>query len=212
MKSINNQVSIAIFLVWLFHLSAMVGISIGFKDWFLTKTPINLLVCTVLFFWIYPVNTRKKILIFLLFFFIGMLAEWLGANHSILFGSYDYGNNLGYKIDGVPLFIGVNWALLTFVSAEVCRKLVSNIWIKTLLASLLMVILDFFMEQNAPNFDFWSFGEHVPLENYITWYVLAFLLQFLFHKSRIRGNFDISLHLYGAQLVFFAYFTLFPAG
>ncbi len=212
MKTKNIKVLLAIFLVWLFHLSAIVGISLGFKDWFLTKTPINLLVCTGLFFWIYPMNNRKKILVFLLFFFIGMLAEWLGANHSILFGSYDYGNNLGYKIDGVPLFIGINWALLTFISAELVRKRVTNSWGNALIASLLMVILDFFMEQNAPNFGFWSFGDHVPVENYITWFALALALQLIFQKSRIKGNFAICFHLYLAQLVFFAYFTLIPIG
>ncbi|MEM8509062.1 MAG: carotenoid biosynthesis protein [Bacteroidota bacterium] len=210
MKSTNYTVFTAVFLVWLFHLSAIIGISLGFKDWFLTKTPINLLVCTVLFFWVYPVNSRRKILIFLVFFLIGMLAEWLGANHGILFGSYDYGNNLGYKIDGVPLFIGINWALLSFISAEVSRKIMERFWGKALLAAFLMVFLDFFMEQNAPNFDFWSFGEHVPIENYITWFILAFVLQFFLHKSKINGNFSICLHLYLAQLFFFTYFTILP--
>ena len=212
MRANNPSVLLSIFLVWLFHLSAIVGISLGFKDWFLTKTPINLLVCTGLFFWIYPIDHRKKLLIFLLFFLVGMLAEWLGANHSILFGSYDYGNNLGYKIDGVPLFIGVNWALLTFISAELSRKLISNLWGNALIASLLMVFLDYFMEQNAPDFDFWSFGDHVPLENYITWFALAFVLQLILQKSGIKGNFAICLHLYLAQLFFFTYFTLIPVG
>ena len=200
----------AIFLIWLFHISAMIGITLGYSDWFLSKTPVNLLVCTGLFFWIYPMNSKRKILIFFLFFCIGMLAEWLGVNFGVLFGSYDYGNNLGYKVDGVPLFIGINWALLTFVTAEISRKVMTNFWATATLGAFLMVFLDFFMEQNAPDFDFWSFGDHVPLKNYITWVALAFVLQVVFLKSDIQGNKNLAIHLYVAQLVFFAYFTFMP--
>ncbi|MEM8928076.1 MAG: carotenoid biosynthesis protein, partial [Bacteroidota bacterium] len=139
-----------------------------------------------------------------------MLVEWLGANHSLLFGSYNYGNNLGIKIDGVPLFIGINWALLTFITGTLSSKVHHNIWVKSALGALLMVLLDFFMEQSAPSFDFWSFGDEVPVDNYVTWFVLAFVFHFIYQKSKIQGNFLLSLHLFLAQTVFFGFFTLFP--
>ena len=209
-KKRTNQL-VAIFLIWLFHVSAIVGITIGFNDWFLSKTPINLLICAALFLRIFPLDSPKKYGYFLLFFAMGMLAEWLGVNHGLLFGSYSYGSNLGYKVDGVPLFIGVNWALLTFITAVISGMISKNRWIKALIAASLMVFLDYFMEQNAPEFDFWDFGAHVPLSTYITWFILAYFLQLLFQYSRISGNRSISLNLYLAQLVFFTFFTLFPA-
>ncbi|MEM1259817.1 MAG: carotenoid biosynthesis protein [Bacteroidota bacterium] len=201
---------LAIFLIWLFHLSAIIGVVLGYKEWFIEKTPLNFLACTVLFIWIFPLKTGKNWTIFGLFFFIGMLVEWLGANHSLLFGSYNYGNNLGIKIDGVPLFIGINWALLTFITGTLSSKVHHNIWVKSALGALLMVLLDFFMEQSAPSFDFWSFGDEVPVDNYVTWFVLAFVFHFIYQKSKIQGNFLLSLHLFLAQTVFFGFFTLFP--
>ena len=200
----------AIFLIWLFHISGIIGISMGHQQWFIEKTPLNLLACIALFVLIFPMNTIKKWMIFGLFFCVSIFAEWLGANHSLLFGSYDYGNNLGTKIDGVPLFIGVNWALLTFITAVIAKKMHQNFWIKSLIGASLMVLLDIFMEQLAPQFDFWSFGDHVPLENYITWFVLAFIFQLIYNKAEIKGNYAISFNLFSAQVVFFGFFVLFP--
>lgn len=206
----SNKVTLAIFLVWLFHISGIIGISFGHEEWFIQKTPLNLLVCTVLFVWIYPVKSLRVWSVFGIYFVLGMFAEWLGANHSLLFGSYDYGENLGPKLDGVPFFIGINWALLTFITAEITSKFSNSIWIKAFTGAGLMVVLDFFMEQSAPHFDFWSFGNEVPLENYVTWYILAFLFHLIFQRFKISGNYSISLNLFLAQAIFFIYFTGFP--
>ncbi len=207
---VPQKVYLSLFLIWLFHISGIIGIALGHKEWFIPKTPLNLLVCTALFIWIYPLDSKRKWGIFGLFFFIGMFLEWLGANYSLLFGSYDYGENLGYKVDGVPLFIGINWALLTFITGELSKKAAKNIWFRATIGALLMVFLDFLMEQSAPGFDFWSFGEHVPLENYVTWFLVAFIFQIVFQKTKMEGNTNISLHLFLAQMVFFGYFMVFP--
>jgi len=199
---------LAIFVLWLFHLSGMVGITSGHEAWFLPKTPLNLLVSGVLFFWFYPLETQKKLRYFGLFFLVGMFVEWLGTKYGVLFGSYSYGDNLGPKIDGVPLFIGVYWGLLTFCTGQIAHHSVSGLWQKVTLGAILMVVLDFFMEQSAPKFDFWSFGDTVPLSNYITWFVVSFLLHLVFVRAKIRGNHTIALHLYLVQLVFFIFFAI----
>jgi putative membrane protein len=206
----NKKLPVAIFLIWLFHLSGMIGVALGYKTWFIEKTPLNFLACTVLFIWIFPLNSVRKWMVFGLFFLVGMFVEWLGANYSLLFGSYDYGNNLGTKIDGVPIFIGVNWALLTFITGELSTKIHNSIWVRAGIGAGMMVFLDFLMEQSAPSFDFWSFGEEVPLENYITWFILAFLFHLIYQKTTIKGSSELSLHLFLAQVVFFGFFMLFP--
>ncbi|NAY93311.1 carotenoid biosynthesis protein [Muricauda sp. JGD-17] len=202
------QTWFAAFIIWLFHISAIVGITIGHKDWFLEKTPLNLTLSLFLFFWVFPMNNIKKILLFLLFFAIGMFAEWLGINYGILFGDYEYGKSLGPKLDGVPWLIGGYWGLLAFITAEMASSLKTSPWIKMGLGAGLMVLLDFFMEQNAPNFDFWLFDGHVPIKNYITWFTIGFLMQFLLWRFKASGNKAISFNLYMAQLLFFVYFFL----
>ncbi len=209
-KIITNKTTVAIRVVWLFHIAALIGITMGYQEWFVSKTTLNLSISLLLFIWVYPMDTAKKIGAFALFFTGGMFAEWLGVNYGVLFGTYSYGSNFGPKLDGVPYLIGIYWGILTFICATLATKITSNAPIKILLAAGLMVLLDFFMEHSAPIFDFWAFeGGAAPLENYTTWFTLAVIFQMILHFLKQEGNLKFSLHLYIAQLVFFGYFFLF---
>jgi len=206
----NNQIKISIFIVWLFHISAIIGITLGNQDWFVSKTPLNLLVQTALLLLCFPVNSLKKWLVFGGCFFVGMLVEATGVQNSFLFGSYYYGENLGLKMFDVPLLIGVNWAILVFITAAIAMRLSNHLLIKIIIGATLMVGLDFVMEGVAPIFDFWYFTNgHPPLRNFITWFLVAIFLHYIFQKFKLSGNFKFALHLYVAQLVFFSYFNLF---
>ncbi|QLG44166.1 carotenoid biosynthesis protein [Costertonia aggregata] len=203
----KHKISLSIGIVWLFHISAIVGITLGNLDWFIEKTPLNLSLCLFLFIITYPVDNIKKILAFAIFFSGGMFAEWLGVNYGVLFGNYEYGSNFGPKLDGVPYLIGTYWALLTYITASILNYSSLQDWLKILLAAILMVLLDFFMEHSAPIFDFWKFeGGIAPLENYIAWFGLALLFQIILKAFKIRGERLFATHLYLAQLVFFMYF------
>ena len=57
----------------------------------------------------------SNVLIVLLVYIITFFSEWIGVNYGWLFGSYVYGESLGFKIGGVPLLIGANWLLLALV-------------------------------------------------------------------------------------------------
>ncbi|NHF57767.1 carotenoid biosynthesis protein [Flavobacteriaceae bacterium TP-CH-4] len=196
----------AIFIIWLFHLSALIGIHLGHQDWFVSKTPINLMIVLILFLWVYPINSLRKYIAFGFFFTVGMFAEWLGVNYGILFGDYAYGANFGPKLDGVPYLIGVNWAVLTFITAIIASKFAKSPLVKITAASLLMLFLDYLMEHTAPVFDFWTFsGGLAGWMNYVCWFALALLFQTVLHFTGIKGNYRFSLHLYLAQLVFFGY-------
>lgn len=201
------RVSIAIGIVWLFHISALIGIQLGHVDWFIEKTPLNLNLCLLLFLFVYPINKRNQIIAFTVFFAGGMFAEWLGVNYSLLFGTYEYGSNFGPKLDGVPLLIGSYWALLTFATASILDFTKLNIWFKVLLGASLMLVIDFFMEHSASTFDFWTFeGNIVPLQNYITWLLISLLFHGILRVLKIKGNRRFSLHVYLAQLLFFMFF------
>jgi len=97
---------LSIALIWLFHLTAIIGVSIGYEQWFVSKTPINLSLCLVLLLWSFPNKSWQLGLGIGLFFIGGMLVEWLGVSYGLFFGDYEYGSNLGPKIEGVPWFIG----------------------------------------------------------------------------------------------------------
>ncbi|MDP5060310.1 MAG: carotenoid biosynthesis protein, partial [Maribacter sp.] len=193
--------------IWLFHISAIIGITFGYLDWFIKKTPINLGLSFLLFLLIYPINNLKKTGALLLFFIGGMFAEWLGVNYQILFGEYKYGSNFGPKLDGVPYLIGAYWALLTFITASILDFTKLPYRIKIIGAAGLMVLLDFLMEKSAPIFDFWEFTGGMPtFENYWTWFLLGIIFQAVVKILNIKGNRTLSLNLYLAQFIFFLYF------
>ena len=109
---------ISIGIIWLFHICGMIGISYGNKEFFLAFTPINLFISFVLLF-INQVQLEKPELnAALIIFFIGMISEILGVNYGLIFGDYVYLDNLGFKVLGVPVLIGVNWIILTFITGH----------------------------------------------------------------------------------------------
>jgi bisanhydrobacterioruberin hydratase len=203
----KNKIYISIFLLWLVTISGMIGIYIGKSDWFLPKTPINLLLGAVILYWNFPPkNGLKSILIWSLTFFIGMLMEALGVKYGWIFGGfYTYGANFGPKILGVPWMIGVNWVLLTFSTGYLARY-----WAKdfsAILAATLMISLDFFIEPLAPRFDFWAFEQGLaPLQNFVAWFFIALGLQFLVKNEIPEAKNPVPLHHFLSQLVFFAFF------
>ena len=65
----------------------------------------------------------------LLGFLTGMITEILGVQWGWIFGNYQYGDALGYKVLGVPLLIGVNWALLTIITGAIAQQFYQNLFI-----------------------------------------------------------------------------------
>ena len=185
------------------------GISFGPVDWFLTKTPGNLVLGFLLMVIFYPIRTSKSALVLLCFFSIGLLVEWVGVNYGFPFGQYAYGENFGPKLDGVPILIGVNWAMLTLTTAAIASRISQSRSAKVFMGVSMMIALDILMEVSAPSFGYWVFDDGPMLENYLGWFGVSCLLHYIYHKTSSEGDLDISIHLYGSQVIFFAWFYVF---
>jgi putative membrane protein len=67
-----------------------------------------------------------------------------------------------------------------------------------------MVGLDFFIEQNASKFDFWYWKSGIiPIQNYIAWFVIAFLLNLLVQKHLAQKPNLTAKALYFVAISFF---------
>ncbi|WP_340201399.1 carotenoid biosynthesis protein [Ascidiimonas sp. W6] len=197
---------IAIGIVWLLHLSAIIGIAFGFEEWFISLTPINLLVLFALIIWVS--NHKKNILLLLLIpFIIGYIAEVLGVNFGLIFGDYVYGENLGIKVLDVPIIIGINWAILTYITSNISRQIHPNTFLSAAIAALLMTSLDVLIEVSAPRFDYWRFDNgFAPVQNYIGWYFISLISCFTFQKFYKKGHFMLSFHIFTAITIYFTVF------
>lgn len=198
---------ISIFIIWLFNVSGIIGISSSAQNWFLSLTFLNLLLNFLIILWNLKEVNFKFFLAFSIPFFIGFITEFLGTNYGWFFGEYVYGENLGTKIGGVPLMICVNWGVLTIITADIAKLIHKNTFVIASVGAFLMTALDVIIEVSAPRFDFWEFKNSVvPLKNYIAWFVISFIAHFLFQQFKIRTNTKISIHIFIAITVFFAVF------
>ena len=135
-----------------------------------------------------------------------MLAEIIGVNTGLIFGSYNYGDSLGIKVMDVPILIGINWIITAIICGTIARKIKVLKYFQVTIAIALMLLLDFFIEPVAPMMDMWNFSNtnSAPLSNYITWAIVALPLQIYFVVKKLEFNFAISANLYLSQLLFFA--------
>ena len=205
-----TRVNLSIFVLWLFVISGIIGILSSQKDWFLANTPINLyLYFIIIFINLKKINTQVFITL-LIPFLLGFVSEGLGVNYGYIFGSYSYGENLGYKVWNVPITICFNWVVLTVITNDFISRFVKSKLIITVLASFLMVLIDLSIEVSAPRFDYWEFKDGlVPIQNYIGWFAIGLLAQLGFTYFKIETNKKISLHLLLVIILFFGTFLFY---
>lgn len=205
----NKKVSIII--IWLFHLSGLLGLLYIDKNLFASLTPLNLFISTTLLFVNQTKASRLKFFIVFMIFFVGMLAEILGVQYGLIFGNYEYGNNLGLKLLGVPILIGFNWVVLTVICGSISEKIFNNSKVLAIIFGVVsMLILDLTLEPIAPVLDYWEFsGSKAPIQNYIGWGLTSLVTQWLYQYFYKNKEFIFSLNLFIAQFLFFLGFNFF---
>jgi putative membrane protein len=194
-------------LLWAFSFFGVLGILSPLRAVFLALTPVNLCVYLLLVIVSMKYLDARRAFALSIPFIIGMGAEMLGVNYGLIFGDYTYGSNMGPKVLGVPWMIGVNWMVLTYCTAALSMRLTDQRIISALSAAAIMVALDILMEVSAPRFDFWEFDSGiVPLQNYIGWFITAFVAHVIFQTIYRPSDSKTALHILAAIACFFGVF------
>lgn len=221
--------NIALFIVLLFHVSGAIGILFtDHKQWFISNTPLNLLLSAALLFITQKQKNSAFFLLILVCGVTGFLAEVIGTSTGLLFGNYKYGNVLGFKVKDVPLLIGVNWFVAVYcvgiISSQMQawsnKKLIemdATISNKTKTLSfifdgaILATFFDFIMEPVAVKLGFWQWlGDgSIPFYNYVCWFVISALLLLVFRLLSFNKHNPLAVHLFIIQLLFFLLLRLF---
>ena len=206
-KIFTNQ-NISLGLIWLFHVSGIIGIIYSDASWFIKATPLNLMLSFILLL-LNIERSKKTLLLVLLCFFVGMLAEIIGVKYGFIFGKYTYGEALGPKFMKVPFMMGIVWCILVFITGFIVQLFFETTWARIIVGIGLMLFLDLVMEPVAPILDFWTFESGLAsFNNYIGWAVIAFPLQFIFHKAKLHIDGSFAFHLYFLQFLFFTILLL----
>lgn len=208
---IHKKEALLIAVIVLFYTVGTVGMTLsGERAYFASLSFLNLLLSFVIV--LLARNAEKKRFFgFLVFCFsVGIIVEQIGVHTGLLFGDYQYGENLGFKWLDVPLIIGLNWGILVVISASIVHRFhISNLF-KILIASFLMVFLDFLMEPVASELDFWSWkNDLIPIFNFVCWFFISFLLQFFyFNFNKLSESNRVYNVLYLVMVVFFGILNL----
>ena len=188
------------------HVAGVFGLSFDeTRALFQLLTPFNLIVTAAVLLHFEQEKSKNYLLFIFITFILGYGFEVLGVKTGVIFGEYTYGKTLGFKLFEVPLTIGINWVVLSYLTRGVAARLSSSKILIVILASTLMVLLDLLIEPVAIALDFWQWQENViPTRNYIGWFLLSCLIQAIGLKIFPKSNNMLSLKLMVLEFLFFA--------
>ena len=185
------------------------------KPLFVSLTPLNLLISTALLLFFHSVWNKYFIAFCVLTALGGYWAEVAGVHTEIIFGKYQYGHTLGFKVLEVPVLISANWLLLTYSISSV----VNEFWnfcsvgfslrffeyiFKILISALLMTALDVAIEPFAIANNLWHwYGEPVPFQNYVGWFIFSAIFACFFHLFPFPKQNPFAKWIVIAQVFFF---------
>ena len=147
-------------------------------------------------------------------FIFTFCVEAIGVATGKVFGAYVYGGGLGPKLFGVPLLIGFNWVFVVLG----CLNL-SNLIIKTgtfirkaaaaFIAASAAALFDVIMEPVAIKLGYWTWaGGVIPLQNYATWFAVAFIAALAFNVIWLETKGKLALYYLLIQSGFFGLINL----
>lgn len=176
-----------VIFVAVIHIAGIIGIHLA-PEIFLKTSFVSIIIPLTLYLYrIKPIKI-EWIIIFLVYL-ITFFSEWIGVNYGWLFGSYEYGDSLGFKIDGVPIIMGANWLLLGLVCRDVVKKIITNHWLIIILSAFLMVLIDTLIEPLSNRLDFWTWKNNIiPFSNYKDWFLIALLNQYIFSFLKFKKD------------------------
>ncbi len=186
------------------HTVGVIGLLSEYKELFLKLTSINLLISFI----IVLLNQKEKNKHFILFccivFDLGFIIELIGVKTGFIFGNYNYGETLGFKLFDIPLIIGINWLLLIYCTGVMIEKVSENSITKSTIGALLLVFLDLLIEPVAIKYDFWAWENGIiPLQNYVAWFLISFIFLIIFNKLNFGKNNFVAKIFLAVQLIFF---------
>lgn len=179
---------------------------------FIYLTPINLLLSFLIIMYSHKKWDYKIFVVLLISFLFGMGMEIIGVTTGAIFGEYQYGDVLGPKFMGTPYTIGLNWMMLVYCAGATVNyitiertSIFFNIFVKSFLGALLLLSLDVLMEPVAINYGFWSWGGdgHIPMDNYIAWFLISFFLLIIFNLLLKNLKNKVAFTLLLLQFLFF---------
>lgn len=200
---LDNEQGLKRFLL-VFYIVGAAGFAIPYtRAFFSMLTPLALMLNYFILVYHHKSGWRHG-WVFALIYFLGFFVEVAGVQTGMIFGNYEYGSGLGIKLAETPLLIGFNWLMLVYTTFVLTDSRKLPVLAKVFIASGLMVIYDIITEQTAPLLNMWSWDDgNIPLQNYLAWFVIAFVMHGLIRISGVRIQNNFAKYILLLQTFFF---------
>ena len=199
------ETQVIIYLVVIYVIGVAGLLTKATRPIFMFLTPVNILLAGLVCAIYHTPYTKKFGIACLLVYLGGFLLEWAGVETKVIFGEYVYGSGLGIQFFGVPPIMGLNWLILVYSSISIAGRITRNKWLIALLGAACMLLYDLVLEPSAIHYNFWKWGnESVPLQNYLAWFIGAFVFIRLFcviYPQNIKNR--VAEAVFWLQLAFF---------
>ena len=198
----NSKALTILIVVW--YVGGIIGFIVpAMRPLFQLLTPLGMVMAAILLMYFHEPKNLKSWLVFAGIALIAFVAELIGVNTQVLFGNYQYGPALGFKLWNTPLVIGLNWLVLIYCIAAVTQK-IRDRWYFPLTGAAGMVAFDWLMEPVASATGMWTWsGGNIPLKNYMDWFLVSGFLFLMIRILKVEFNNRIAPLLLVMQLVFF---------
>ncbi|WP_319499493.1 carotenoid biosynthesis protein [uncultured Draconibacterium sp.] len=205
-NTLRSNYKYLVYFIIIFYIVGFTGLTLPkSRPFFIHLTPFALLLSSIIVGLFHGKFTIKIVVSFVFIYLVSFLVELIGVNTGSIFGSYTYSHGLGIQLFNTPLIIGLNWLLLVYVSNSVMQRTDWNPIVKVFGASFLLLAYDVLLEQVAPLLAMWTFSEStVPVQNYVAWFLLAFLFSLVINLLKINTKNRIAPIVFGIQALFFA--------
>lgn len=203
----------AILILTILYIVGVAGFVFNIHPDFPRLTPINLLVSLSFALVFHPNWSAKFVVWCLVTMLIGFFIEVVGVSTGQIFGTYKYGETLGFKLFETPLSISINWLLTAYASAAFVSLATKGTWnwfVKAVFAACIMVGLDSFIEPVAPKIDMWTWENGVvPFKNYVGWFCISLPIQMLFFAFVKSAKNKVAVAVLVLQFAFFILLNAF---
>ena len=208
MKFLNTKLSITILII--LHVVGVFGIGVGLRPEMAGLSWVTLIIIAALMVW----NRTEKNPFFFRYlsvvFVLGLSVEIIGVATGYPFGSYVYGESLGWKVAGVPVVLGLNWWILVYSSIHLSAYLTKKPAFRMLLAPALMLGLDSLIEPLSSQLDFWYWeSSSAPLQNFLSWFLISLLFTWVYYKYvKVITINSVAIAAFLVQVLFFTSLNL----
>jgi putative membrane protein len=206
LKEESGKSKLSVFIIILFHIVGLVGLSIpSTRSLFLYIVPFHLLLMLAVVIINHNYVDARFLFFVLIVFVLGFIAELIGVHKQWLFGDYRYGKTLGFQLLDVPLIVGVNWFLLAYSAGVLMdRSRLKSMFFRIITGALLLVLLDMLIELMAMRLDYWHWANNViPVKNYICWFFASAFMLLIFELFRFKKQNIVAPVLLLTEFIFF---------